>query len=169
MTTNNYSRSNRNLAWRSKMAAGTCVALLVAVSATGQESSGALKHPIRSAPKRSYTPVAVRALPGLQCLIYPEGSAPSAGLTVYTDDDGYARFHAVRVAATDKVQRLALDCKDSAGRPSTFSVDLTSDDTFTPRPLNLANERGTDRPALTGDPLSYTQAELDPGRLRAAA
>jgi len=35
-----------------------------------------------------------------------------------------------------------------------------SDDTFAPRPVNLANERGTDRPALKGDPLSYTQSQL---------
>jgi hypothetical protein len=92
--------------------------------------------------------------------MYPEGSAPSAGLTVFTDDDGYARFHAVRVAAGEKVQRLTLDCKDSDGKPSVYSVDLTSDDTFAPRPVNLANERGIDRPALAGDPLSYTQSAL---------
>ena len=41
-----------------------------------------------------------------------------------------------------------------------YSRTLTSDDTFASRPLNLANERGTDRPALTGDPLSYSQLEL---------
>jgi hypothetical protein len=35
-----------------------------------------------------------------------------------------------------------------------------SDDTFAPRPVNLASERGVDRPALSGDPLSYTQSQL---------
>ena len=79
---------------------------------------------------------------------------------MFTDDDGYARFHAVRATASDAVQRLALDCTDSAGKSYSYSVDLTSDDTFAPRPLNLANERGTDRPALKGDPLSYSQSEL---------
>ncbi len=63
-------------------------------------------------------------------------------------------------AAADKIQRLNLSCKDSDGRPSIFSADLTSDDTFQSRPLNLAIERGTDRPALAGDPLSYSQSEL---------
>jgi hypothetical protein len=53
-----------------------------------------------------------------------------------------------------------LDCTDSDGRISSYSVDLTSDDTFTPRPVNLANEPGADRPALEGDPLSYTQLQL---------
>jgi hypothetical protein len=154
MMTNNDSRGSK--AFVSRMAAGTCLALLMAVTAIGQDRP----HSIPGAPKNSYDAASVRALPGLQCLIYPESGSPSAGLSVFTDDDGYARFHAVRQTAADKVQRLTLDCKDSAGRPSVFSVDLTSDETFDPRPLNLANERGIDRPALTGDPLSYSQAEL---------
>ena len=144
MTINKYSWI---APWRSIMAAGTCLALLMAGTAAGQA-------------KRSYTPASVHALPGLQCRVYPEGSAPSAGLTVFTDDDGYARFHAVRVAAGEKVHRLTLDCKDSDGKASVYSVDLASDGTFAPRPVNLVNERGIDRPALAGDPLSYTQSEL---------
>jgi hypothetical protein len=125
--TNNCSFSTRRLAWQGKMGAGTCSALLIAVNAPGKQAIEAPmpQHAIPSAPKRSYTPASVRALPGLQRLIYPEGSAPSAGLTVFTDDDGYARFHAVRATAGDKVQPLTLDCKDSAGRPSNFAVDLT--------------------------------------------
>jgi hypothetical protein len=108
---------------------------------------------------RTFTPASTRALPGLQCKLYPDGN-PSAAITVFTDDDGYARFHAVRAAAGDRVQRLTMDCTDSTGSPSRYYVDLTADDTFAPRPINLANERGTDRPALTDDPLSYSQAEL---------
>ena len=170
MTTNGKSRSNCSVAWLGRTAAGTCVAILMAVTAAGQVrdeiqdqaevDATALNHPIPSPAKRSYSPASVQAFPGLQCSLYPEGSAPSSGLTVFTDDDGYARFHAVRAAAGDKVQRLTLDCKDAAGGPAIFSVDLTSDDTFAPRPLNLANERGTDRPALIGDPVSYSQTEL---------
>jgi len=164
MTTNNNSRINRRFAWAGRMAAGTCLAVLMAVASTGQEPNATRTdkpaHSIASAPKKSYDPASVRALPGLQCRLYPEGSKPSAGLAVFTDDDGYARFYAVRMTATDKVRRLTLDCQDADGRPSVFSVDLTSDEMFQSRPLNLATERGTDRPALAGDPLSYTQAEL---------
>jgi hypothetical protein len=166
MMTDNRTCSNRSSAWQSKMAAGICLALLMAVAAAGQDKiqeefdASALNHPIPSAPKKSYAPASVQALPELQCLIYPEGGATSTGLTVFTDDDGYARFHAVRAAAGDKVRRLTLDCKDSNGSPFLYSIDLTSDDTFAPRPVNLAYERGTDRPGLTGDPLSYTQTEL---------
>src|ERR1700693_3138072 len=148
MTTNNYSRK--------RFAAGTCLTLLMAFAAPGQENH----HPIPTAPKKSYEPASVRALPGLQCRLYAERSDPFKGLRVFTDDDGYAPFHAVPVSANAPVQRLTLDCKDSEAAPSTFSVDLTSDQTFEPRPLDIANERGTDRPALTGDPLSYSQSEL---------
>jgi hypothetical protein len=110
--------------------------------------------------KRSFAPASIRALPGLQCKLYPAGSAPSSGILVFTDDDGYARFQAVKMTVGDAVQRLILDCTDTTGKPSTYSVDLTSDETFAPHPINLANERGADRPALSGDPLSYTQSQL---------
>src|SRR5438045_2284258 len=59
-----------------------------------------------SAPKKSYVPAWVQAWPGLQCQLYPAGSAPSSGLTVFTDDDGYLRFHAVRPATYHAVPRL---------------------------------------------------------------
>ena len=163
MTTTKCSWDKMRLPWQSRIAAGAGMALLIVATAFAQnEPSHATSpvHPIPTAPKKSYTPASVRALPGLQCRIYPTGSAPSLGLTVFTDDDGYARFHAVRAAAGDAVQRLTLDCTDLAGNFSSYSADLTSADTFEPRPLNLANERGTDRPALEGDPLSYTQSEL---------
>jgi hypothetical protein len=133
------------------------MALLLALPAFGQN------HPIPSAPKKSYTPASVRALPELECKLYAAGTNPAKGLAVYTNDDGYTRFfavRAVRAAAGDAVRSLTLDCTDAHGKASSYPVDLTSDDTFVPRPLNLANERGTDRPALEGDPLSYTQAEL---------
>ena len=136
------------------------MALLIAATASGQNRpahESAPAHPAPTALTKTYTPASVRALPGLQCKVYPAESASSAAITVFTDDDGYARFHAVRAAAGDKVQRLTLDCTDSDGNFSSYSADLTSAETFAPRPLNVANERGTDRPALKGDPLS-TQA-----------
>jgi tectonin-like protein len=110
--------------------------------------------------RKTYAPAAVLAMAGLQCQLYPEGGTPSKGLTVYSDDDGYARFHAVHATSKDPVQRLYLDCSDSAGKSYSYPVDLTSEETFAPRPLILANEPGIVRPALQGDPLSYTQSEL---------
>ncbi len=131
-------------------ALAVCFGALCAISVCAQSTAS----------EKSYIPASVHALPGLQCKVYPKGSDPSSGLPVFTDDDGYARFHAVRAAAGDEVQQLTLDCTDSAGETYHFAVDLTSDDTFAPRPVNLANERGADRPPLKGDPLGYTQSEL---------
>ena len=142
-----------------QLAAGICLAMLTA-SAQDKLKAPIPVHPIPSAPKKSYTPASVLALPDLQCKVYPTGGNASAGISVATNDDGYARFHAVRASAGDKVKQLTMDCTDSAGKFSVYTVDLTSEETFAARPLNIANERGVDRPALKGDPLSYTQEEL---------
>jgi hypothetical protein len=109
---------------------------------------------------RSYSPAAIHALPGLQCSLCAAGSTAADRLPVFSDADGYVRFLAVRAVPGDAVQKLALDCKDATGKTSSYTADLASDSTFAPRPLNLADEPGTDRPALKGDPLGYTQAEL---------
>ena len=111
-----------------------------------------------TAPTGRYLPASIKAAPDLECKLHARGSAPDSGLTVFTDGDGYARFYAVRAKAG--VQSQMLTCTDEAGRTSSYVVDRTSDATFANRPLDIANERGIDRPALSGDPLSYTQAEL---------
>ena len=110
--------------------------------------------------KKAFAPASVFAAPGLQCKLYPLGDDPSKGINVFTDDDGYARFHAVKATAADTVRLLTLACGEPAGKLSTYSIDLTSDETFATRPIDLAKQRGIDRPALTGNPLEYSQAEL---------
>ncbi len=163
MTTNQSLCEGKRLFWSRRWVAGASIALLIAAAAAGQDQLSPAPlpvHAVPAAPKRSYTPASVRALPQLECKLYPTGSAASTGFAVFTDDDGYARFHAVRAAAGDTVKRLTLDCTDADGNFSSYSVDLSSDDTFAPRPVNLANERGSDRPALKGDPLGYTESEL---------
>ncbi len=144
---------------RRLLSIGSAFAVLTSVALFTADSRSQVP-PAPAASKKTYAPASVHALPGLQCKLYPLGSTPSKGVPVFTDDDGYARFHAVKATVGDAVQRLTLDCTDSAGKTYSYSVDLTSGDTFAPRPLNLAIERGTDRPAVKGDPLSYTQSEL---------
>lgn len=162
-TSNKRTIGSARSAWQRKMV-GSCFAVLMATGAFGQNqekvNATARVHPIPTAPKKSYAPASAYASPGLQCKLYPAGSLPSAGLEVSTDDDGYARFYAVRAAAGDTVRQLTMDCTDSVRNFSTYTVDLTSDDTFAPRPIDLSHEHGIDRPSLKGDPLSYTQAEL---------
>jgi hypothetical protein len=102
----------------------------------------------------------VKAAPDLRCTLQPKGEPSEAGIPVFTDGDGYARFHAVKLS-TDSPHRLhTLTCTDEGGRASAYDVDLASEETFVRRPLNLANERGLDRPALNGDPNSYSPAQL---------
>jgi hypothetical protein len=132
------------------------VALICSLASLGATSASAQE----AGAKNKYEPASVRALPGLSCHVHAAGTASAKGIPVFTDDDGYARFYAKRAAQGDSVSQLTLDCKDSRGMTFSYLADLTSTETFTPRPLNLAAERGTDRPALEGDPLSYTQSEL---------
>jgi hypothetical protein len=156
-------KEDKEMSLKTMKRAGNCLfgmlLLSLAVPAFGQDEPNA----VPTAPKRSYIPASVYAQPDLECKLYPAGSSSSQGLTVFTDDDGYARFYAVRAADSDATQQLALDCTDDTETSHSYSVDLTSDDTFASRPLNIAAERGVDRPALAGDPLSYTQAQLIQG------
>jgi len=112
------------------------------------------------------TPLAaasVHAAPGLTCKLHSASGAASAGIPVYSASDGYVRFYALKAKAGDAAARYTLDCVDEAGKASAYPVDLSSDDAFVARPLDLSKEPGTDRPALKGDPSSYTDEQLIQG------
>jgi hypothetical protein len=127
MMTNNFSFSTRRLAWQSKMGAGTCLALLIALNAPGKQ---ALEAPVpqHAIPARRKE-VTLQLLSGL-CLgcsasFIQKGARPPRGLLCSRTMTATPGFHAVWATAGNKVQPLTLDCKDSAGRPSNFAVDLT--------------------------------------------
>ena len=87
--------------------------------------------------KAQFEPASVLVPAGNTCALYPDGILIlSQTINVSSDADGVARFLAVRSTQPDSVVRLALDCTDSNGNTQTYSVDLQSDDTFTPRPFN---------------------------------
>jgi hypothetical protein len=134
----------------------TCAALAVPGFAYAQAT---ISPSVQPAAVSEYVPASVKAAPDLRCTLHPEGS-PSKGITVFTDADGYARFHAARPSAGSPAEKLTLSCVNSAGTAASYPVDLASNDTFVSRPLNLANEPGVDRPALSVDPMSRTPAEL---------
>ncbi len=95
------------------------------------------------------------------CSLHPEGHAdPAEAIPVIVEEDGVARFLALRPTAPGAVDRLALDCVDRSGSAKTYPVDLRSEETFAPRPFDASRTTLEARPALPGDPLSYTQAEL---------
>jgi hypothetical protein len=81
-----------------------CAALAVPGRAYAQEPVGIPK----------FSPASVKAAPDLRCTLHPPGS-PSTGIPVFTDADGYARFHAVRPNAGSAGETLALSCTDPAG------------------------------------------------------
>ena len=136
-----------------------CSALAVAPCAHAQEPTPVIRS-AETTPVKRYASASVKAAPDLQCKLHAPGARPASGLTVFTDGDGYARFHAVRPSPGNPVQPQMLTCTDEVGRTATYAVDLASNETFADRPHNIANERGIDRPALTGDPFSYTQTQL---------
>ncbi len=105
-------------------------------------------------------PASIHAAPGLQCKLHPASGAASDSIPVYPDSDGYARFFAVKGKAGEVASQFALDCVDAAGKSGSYVVDLASDETFVPHPLDLSKEPGKDRPPLSGDPLGFTQEQL---------
>jgi hypothetical protein len=107
-----------------------------------------------------YLPASVKVAPGLKCKLHAPNSGPESGITVFTDGDGYARFHAVRGGTSLAGRSLTLSCTDTAGRTTSYPVDLTAEEVFSSHPLDLAKEPGIDRPPLAGDPMSYTKAQL---------
>jgi hypothetical protein len=98
---------------------------------------------------------------GNTCALHPEGNAaPEQTNTVSADEDGVVRFLALRATQPDSVARMMLDCTDGNGSMQTYSVDLRAEDTFRPRPFDGSLTTLTFRPALAGDPMSYTKQEL---------
>jgi hypothetical protein len=80
-----------------------------------------------------FSPASVRAAPDLRCTLHPPGS-PSMGIPVFTDADGYARFHAVRPSAGSGAEALTLSCTDPAGGAVSYPVDLNANETFADPP-----------------------------------
>jgi hypothetical protein len=108
-----------------------------------------------------FEPASISVPVGNKCVLHPEGNAdPAQSLTLDADEDGVARFEALRATQPNSVERLALDCIDANGDAQTYAVDLKSAETFAPRPFEPAQTHLTLRPALSGDPKSYTQQEL---------
>lgn len=116
------------------------------------------------APRGRFETASVIVPAGNSCLLHPDGNSdPTQSIPVNADEDGVARFQAVRPAQQDSVDRLALECTDANGISQTYLVDLRSEATFAPRPFNPAFTTLAVRPALTRDPLSYTQQDLIQG------
>jgi hypothetical protein len=133
-----------------------CFVFSAALAVPGRANA---QDPIRPSAISEFSPASVKAARDLRCTLHPPAS-PSTGIPVFTDADGYARFHAVRPSPGSTAETLTLSCTDAAGGAVSYPVDLNANETFADRPLDIASEPGIDRPALIGDPMSRTQADL---------
>lgn len=122
---------------------------IVAVSVTGAARAGATP---------SFSPVEVLATPNAQCLISGDGVTQPA--TLWADDLGVVKFHALRAAPTDAIRHITVNCVDDSGKKTTLPLDLASDTTFKPLPPVPVPPSVYVRPALTGDPMQYSWEEL---------
>ena len=130
----------------------------VAEASSSDSQNSQTEQPLGRAP---LAPVSVAVPAGNSCILHPEGNPdPRQSVSVKADADGVARFQAVRPAPANSVDRLTLDCTDPDGNYHTYSVDLRSEATFEPRPFDPSRTGLSFRPALTGDPLSFTPQEL---------
>jgi len=111
--------------------------------------------------RAQFESASVRVNVGTSCMLHPEGvTDPKQSIHVGVDEDGVARFEAARATSQSSIDKLTLDCTDSSGNGQSYSVDLRSDETFAPRPFDPSLTTLKLRPALTGDPQSFTVEEL---------
>jgi Tyrosine-protein kinase ephrin type A/B receptor-like len=118
-------------------------------------------QPTGNAQATAFQNASVVAPAGASCVLRPQGdTAPEHSITIIVDADGVARFQAARATQPGAVAALALDCTGPDGKSQTIIVDLRSDSTFDSRPFDAVRAGLSVRPALTGDPESYTAGEL---------
>jgi len=127
-------------------------------SATAAQTAPAAAPALHRA---AFEPASVVVPAGKACALHPVGNLdPKQTVHVGVEADGVARFQAVRALHAGDVEQLALDCTDAQGHATTYDVDLRSDDTFAARPFDPIRAGYEPRPALSGDPLSYSPEEL---------
>ena len=125
---------------------------------TPHESHAAQAPPAATKPM---VPVTVQTLPDATCTLRSEGVTKTDAehvLSVYADEDGLARFVAVRGAPGDGVADLLLDCQTDHDTRS-HRVDLHAAATFEPVTA-VPSPSARFRPPLAGDPMGYSRREL---------
>jgi hypothetical protein len=105
-----------------------------------------------------FSPVEVLATPGASCTL--SGDGIGTPLKLSANNLGVVRFAALRADSTNAIRSLSLNCTDASSNRTTHPVDLTSGDTF--KPLSTVPVPSTVhvRPALAGDPMTYSWEQL---------
>src|SRR5271156_6682922 len=66
--------------------------------------------------RAQFESASVRVNVGTSCVLHPEGvTDPKQSIHVGVDEDGVARFEAVRATSQSSIDKLTLDCTDSSG------------------------------------------------------
>jgi hypothetical protein len=109
--------------------------------------------------------MAVQTAPGADCRLHREGIVDAAKqMRIHADGDGIVTFYAnSSAAAPPSIGRaLALDCtlEDGSTAPTQLIDPLQATAFATARNSQVLVAGATWRPALTGDPMALTQAEL---------
>jgi Peptidase A4 family len=111
--------------------------------------------------QRLFEAAFVLAPPGAECKLHPDGiTEATAAIPLLVDEDGVARFQAVRARLDDPIHGLILDCIDRTGIATSRAVDLVSDRTFGPRPFDLGRAGPSLRPALAAGAAAQSDADL---------
>jgi hypothetical protein len=104
------------------------------------------------------TALSITTLPNAHCTLANPSETGSPQQEVASDSSGEVRFFA-QLPGPASVP-LTLSCEDASGSVSTqqVQIDVGSSSTATPAPP--ITPRGKARPALAGDPMSYSQSDL---------
>jgi hypothetical protein len=101
--------------------------------------------------------VSIPAPPDATCILRAKGAEQSAGLELFSTEEGTAAFYYKPQSAAG-VDNYLVDCQEANGAASQYALALqaTSDAQLATAPP----PKGALRPALTGDPLALSQQEL---------
>jgi hypothetical protein len=117
----------------------------------------------RTIPRTAQTWVTVHTLPLAECTLEaidtslaPEAADP---LMLVSDAEGSVHFQSRATDPRASSVAMHLDCTDGAGKTASQEIDLVVDDAATAAPAPAARVSRV-RPALVGDPMSYTREEL---------
>jgi hypothetical protein len=168
-------RKRRTGVWFEDLRPLGCVAFLLlgACSGTpdgtaGQVPTGPQERPAADAlslklrvPAGAETPVTLDAEPGAACVLHGSASDAADGLPLAADASGQVRVHLRPNAETPSTLLLDCEVNGRAIATKTYVVEAGAADeapsgAASPRPEAVLAER----PALSGDPAQFTDAEL---------
>lgn len=116
-----------------------------------------------SIPSNTASAISVTTIPSASCTLVRAGltgSGASGGVDLASDSTGQVVFYA-KLSGSASNDVLSLTCQSATGAQSTTQITVQVDNSAVAMPPPAPH--GVSRPALPGDPLSYSQQELFSG------